>query len=203
MPTDQTPSESSSPARVVARELQGLIQSLLGLYSQVSSRLLSSRMEIRYESTEGRDGLPIEDLLGDHIERTAAESSASDEDGATDGPTVSSNATDHHPDASATKADQERSGLGLFGALSNYFGRQRSSAQAEPYLREKMRKNTLDHINKALVLAKQGDAKGAKVHAGLAESAMQTAGGYMTDEEYVQFKAEVEARLKAAKRTRD
>lgn len=203
MPTDQAPQDSSPRTRTVVRELQGLIQALLGLYSQVSSRLLSSRMETRHESTAGRDGLPIEDLLGDHIERTAAESAPPDGANAPDKPPPASPAADHRPAASAKKAHQERSGLGLFGALSNYFGRHRSSAQTEPYLREKMRQNTVDHINKALVLAKQGDAKGAKVHAGLAESAMQTAGDYMSDEEYLQFEEEVGTRLQAAKRTSD
>lgn len=203
MSTDPTPPKPSSPTRTVVRELQGLIQSLLGLYSQVSSRMLSNRMETRHESTAGRDGMPIEDLLGDHIERTAAESAPPREANAPDNPTPASPDAGRRPTASAKKVGPERSGLGLFGALSSYFGQHRSSAQTEPYLREKMRKNTLDHINKALMLAKQGDAKGAKVHAGLAESAMQTAGDYMNDEEYAQFKAEVDTRLQAAKRPHD
>lgn len=203
MPADRTPSNSDSPARAVVRELQGLIQSLLGLYSQVSSRILNNRMATRVESTTGRDGLPIEELLGDHIERTAAEASLSDEARAKDEPTASRAAPTNSPAEAEKKAGKEASGLGLFGALSNYFGRHRSPAHTEPYLREKMRKNTLDHINKALVLAKQGNARGAKVHAGLAESAMQTAGEYMDDEEYVQFKADVETRLQATKNPKD
>lgn len=203
MPTDRVPPESGSPTGAVMRELQGLIHSLLGLYSQISSRMLSSRLETRREPTTAREGLPIEHLLGDHIERTAANAPASDGASVPDKPAVSKSAPGRRSTASTREADQERSGLGLFGALSSYFGRHRSSANAEPFLREKMRTNTLNHINKALVLAKQGDAKGAKIHAGLAESAMQTAGEYMDEEEYLQFKTEVETRLQATKRSQD
>ena len=62
---------------------------------------------------------------------------------------------------------------------------------------ERMRAKTIEHIKKALRLAKQGDAEGANVNAELAEAAMNTAIEYMSEEEYPAFKEEVERRLGA------
>jgi hypothetical protein len=158
---------------------------------------LNSRLNARQESTEPKEGVPIGDLLGDHIDKTAAASAKPDTSATGEKPAAPVPATESRPIASARKAGQGRSGSGLFGALSKYFSRHRGSAHVEPFMREKMRSNTLDHINKAMVLAKRGDAQGAKIHAGLAENAMRTAGEYMSDEEYRQFKEKVETRLKS------
>jgi hypothetical protein len=60
---------------------------------------------------------------------------------------------------------------------------------------EKMRANTLDHLNRALILARLGQGDGARIHADLAETAMETAVRYMSQEEYRALEAEVERRL--------
>ena len=54
----------------------------------------------------------------------------------------------------------------------------------------------MDHINKAISFARTGNEKAARIHADLAESAMKTAGRYMSDEEYSRFREEVEARMR-------
>ncbi len=200
MPTDQRSSESSPRGRTIMDEMQSLLSALLGLYSQISSRILSDRLSTQRGPTTPRDGLPIGDLLDDHIEQTAAASVQSGGSHPEEKPSASRSASDTRPITTPDKAGTGRSGSGLFGALSGYFGRHRNSSHSAPLVREKMRANTLDHINRAMILAKRGDAKGAKVHATLAESAMRTAGEYMSDEEYSQFKEQVESRVKAAGR---
>jgi len=181
-------------------ELQTLLSSLLGLYSQVSSRLLSSRMSTQQGPATPREGLPIVDLLDHHIEQTAAAAQQSRSTASDEAASATPAAPESRSIAAAGKTGPRRSGSGIFGALSSHFGRHRNATHSEPLLREKMRANTLEHINRARVLAKRGDAKGAKVHAALAESAMRTAGEYMSDEEYRQFKEEVETRLQPSSR---
>jgi hypothetical protein len=182
--------------------LQALLDSLLSLYSQVFSRLLDSRMGSQRESAAPRDAIPIEDLLEEHIERTAAASAKADPGSAGEKNVEARPTPKEKRTAPIPESGRGHSGRGLFGALSNYFGRHRSSAHIEPFMREKMRTNTLDHINKALILARQGEAEGAKIHAGLAQTAMQTAGEYMSDQEFHRFKEQVERRLKDAQHPR-
>ncbi len=62
---------------------------------------------------------------------------------------------------------------------------------------EKMEAKTMEYINKAMRLAKQGNAEGAKVNAELAESALKTVIEYMSEEEYQAFRKEVENRMQA------
>jgi hypothetical protein len=47
----------------------------------------------------------------------------------------------------------------------------------------------------ALILARIGRGDGARIHADLAETAMETAARYMSEEEYCALEAEVERRL--------
>lgn len=201
MPTEHRPPDSPPRGRSLIGELQSLLSSLLGLYSQLSSRMLHKRMSTQQRATTPREGLPIGDLLDQHIEQTTAAAPGPSGDAASEEATTESpQASENSSIAAAGKTDPTHSSSGFFSALSSYFGRHRRSAHSEPLLREKMRTNTLEHINRARVLARRGDAKGAKVHATLAESAMQTAGGYMSDEEYLQFKEEVEARVQTLSR---
>jgi hypothetical protein len=180
-------------------EVQTLLRSLLGLYSQVSSRLLNSRMSTKRQSGTSREGIPIERLLDEHIGQTEATTTQGSRSSAVaDDPAEAPSTRGNESRSALGKGGSVRPGTGLFGALSQYFDRHRSSTQSEPLVREQMRSRTLDHINKALVLAKQGDAERARIHAGLAETAMRTAAEYMSDEEYGEFKGQVETRLRSA-----
>lgn len=183
----------------MAGELQTLIRSLQSLYTQISSQVLHNRMQGQPRSVTSRERFPIGHMLGNQIDRIAAVSERLRRAEAKEKPAASDVAAESRPSDVKVEAYEVRSGAGLLGALSKYFTRYPSSTHSQPLMQEQMRANTLYHINKALVLAREGDTKGAKVHAGLAENAMQTAGGYMTDEEYGQFCEEVEGRLQAAK----
>jgi hypothetical protein len=198
MSTDRRTTDSTAPGQTILTELQTLLGSLLGLYAQVSSRLLNSRMRTKQESAASREGIPVEKLLARHIDETAAAFAQAQRASDGEKPAASPRTSRTRPTVSADKAGARRPAAGLLGALSQYFDRHPSSPHCEPLVREKMRSRTLDHINKALVLARQGDAERAKIHAGLAESAMRTAAEYMSDEEYREFTAQVQSRLHSA-----
>jgi len=55
----------------------------------------------------------------------------------------------------------------------------------------------MEHINISLILAREGNTEGARLHIDLAESAMHTAGRFMSHEEYEIFEKKVEHRLES------
>jgi hypothetical protein len=65
-----------------------------------------------------------------------------------------------------------------------------------------MQTNTLNHINKALRLAKQGNSQGAYIHAELADNGLKMASEHMSTMEYVAFRTVVMQRLETVGRKR-
>ena len=79
--------------------------------------------------------------------------------------------------------------------LGKYYQR-KIRVETHPHMSEQMQRNTIDHINTALHLARKGDQPGARLHVELAESAMHTAGRFMSHDEYRTFELKIEDRLK-------
>ncbi len=187
MSTDgEAPSPGSGKRGLLVNELAALLQSLRTLYTQIAANLWHRRMQPPEPSAMAGESADIADSLSGHIERMAAEASTEPSPGA-DGSTERSDAV--------RKKSKLLPPSRLFSALSSRF-RGKSGSVASQQLGEKMRADTMRHINKALRLAKGGDAQGAKVHAELAENAMKTASQYLPEEEYRTFKQDVETRLK-------
>jgi hypothetical protein len=194
-------SDSESPKRGgLLDELQALIQSLQSLATEMASRLLASRMRAAARASTPRESVPIGDLLADYIAPTPAPSAP-----VAQLPVQEEQAT---ADKEASTADtpapepapKERVAATLFNPFSEHLNRQHSATDQHPHVRDEMREHTFSHLNKALSQARQGNAHGAKLYAGLAENAMRQAGQYMSDDEYAQFRAEVEERLHSASR---
>jgi len=175
--------------------LQALIRSLQSLYAQLSSRLLEYRMLAGSGTHVARESLLIQDLLSEHIAKNIE---APDRTKQAEQPKASWD-TEAKTRAGARRGSAR--GQRVFpalvvNALSEHFSRYRSLTQRQPFIRDRMRDNTLDYINKAISFAKAGNEQAARVHAELAENAMKTAGQYMSDEEYSRFREEVEARMR-------
>ncbi len=189
MSTDgETPSPGSGKRNLLVNELAALLQSLRTLYTQVAAKIWHRRMQPPEPSALAGESPDIAGSLSGHIERTAAEAEASTE------PSPDADGSMERSDA-VRKKSKLLPPSRLFSALSSRF-KGKSGSVASPQLGEKMRADTTRHINKALRLAKDGDAQGAKVHAELAENAMKTASQYLPEEEYRTFKQDVETQLK-------
>jgi hypothetical protein len=190
--------DSGRPKRGLLDELQSLILSLQSLATEVASRVLAGRMQTKRHASTARDGLPIGKLVADRIAPKSAASVPADPAPAQE---VHAPAAGHEPGASETPAPEptptptERIGFTLLNAFSEHLNRHRSESSYHPLLRDQMREHTFAHLNKALSLARQGNADGAKLYATLAENAMGQAGEYMSDDEYRAFRKEVEERL--------
>jgi hypothetical protein len=181
-------------------KLEGLLRSLRELYAEIASHLLKGRLQKQAGAREARAHLPIADLLAEQITRQTAKSLEQGQQKAAvfDAASVAASAQGEMPDRLKGRAATD-SNPGLFSVLSRRFARHRSQARLDPFMAEKMRTNTIDHLNRALMLARSGQTEGSRIHAELAESAMKTASDYMSDEEFRQLRREAEARLRTAR----
>jgi hypothetical protein len=199
MTQEPDPPDSGPPKRSgLLDELQSLISALQSLATEVASRLLSSRMQTIVRSAAPRESLPIEELLAERIAPNPAAAAPADRL-----PTPQERAeADPEPDAVGTPPPEptptKRVGFTLLNAFSEHLNRHRSETNYHPLLRDQMREHTFSHLNKALSMARQGNSDGAKLYAKLAENAMRQAGEYMSDDEYREFREEVEERLHSA-----
>lgn len=180
-------------------ELKSLIDALQDLQKQVSSRLLEARLQSSKPSSAAGDGAEINALLKDHIDSSVRDTTT---------PGVvpeSPQAMSAEPGGKEEESIEVRVETGPVrdallhpNELSEHLKSQGAGREFERHMGEKLQANTLDHINRALRLAKQGNREGAYVHAELAENAMKLAGEYLSETEYDAFRRDVEARLEAA-----
>jgi len=194
MPSDPKTEEITSRTGIVNR-LLNLTSVLQALYTQVSARLLQGRTEAAKQPKAQRDALPISKFIDDSLNDSAPIPARKKGGLFQDEPTFSQ---PYGGEVLGRRSQGARRLLpDLFNGLKLRFAQRRSSQYLEPFMREKMRKNALSHVNKALALAREGQADGARIHAELAENAMKTAGEYMSDEDYRQFREELEAKLRS------
>ena len=184
----------TTKSRFLPEELHALIDALQNLHLQISSILANTRTHPSKPPGGPRDRLNIADPLKDHIAKTSAESKVPGRVSA------HANTESMHPDREtpvdrSANTEQSYSEDLRENALSQYLGRKRTDHKHHSDMSEQMRANTIKYIKKALRLAKQGDAERAKVNAEFAETSMNTAIEYMSEDEYLVFKEEVERRL--------
>ncbi len=183
--------QSPPPRSRISLFLSDFIQYLHELYLQVAGRLWQQRLQ--KPMTGNNDGIEIGESLHDHLEQTAAGTTSADSSDAAPDPVESP------VGKRRKKAPKPASEGGIFSAMAKYFRRLKGRPDAQPHLAEKMREATQDHINRALILAFEGNVEGANMHAGLAKTAMETAGEYMDEETFNVFKAEVEEKIRDIK----
>ena len=186
--------DGDPPSRL---DLSSLIEALNALFLQISRRLLGHRLESHASSTDGGKSVDISYALNDHLKRVAAAAPKRADENQERAETPGA-AKMSEPSASQPV---ESSGRSLLSGLSERLGRMGRRLSVQPHMGEKMQASTMDHINKALHLARQGNAQGAIMHTKLAESAMRTASEYMPEEAYEGFKEKVETKIAAILKT--
>ena len=174
--------------RSVWTELKSLIDTLLGLQTQISTRLFAARQEPQEISDGGPGDMPT---LWDKLESSAkgVGRAAAEEAGLPSKP-------EHADDENHAAASE---GLPLRpNELSEHLKIHDAGRGSHHGLTAKLRADTMDHINRALVLAKQGNRDGAYVHAELAENTMRLAWEHIPEPEYSALREEVDQRLENA-----
>ena len=200
MPKDRDDVEpNSEQPGFLWKELRHLIEILQDLHLQVSSKLLEKR--VRPPTALGTDesGLDISQALKDYVDTNLGDQAQGRE--ATkplhEGP---SSAPDEPASAESAPAGDHAAGSPVHpNELSGYLKDKTTGQEFARYMGEKMRTTTLDHLNRTVQLARQGNRQGAYIHAELAENAMRLARKHMSTEEFERFKDEIRTRVDAAK----
>ncbi len=174
-------------------DMGDLIQELKQLYKLISQHLWHRRMS-EAKPGEARQSAEIHASLSEHVDIDAGDRNTREEGAETVGP------LGPQEQPVARKSAEKGPRLGLFKALSQHFSRRRRAVHAQPHLAKQMQEQTHNHINRALQLARQGQAGNAKMHLELAEQAMRTASQYMPEAEYAEFKEKVEERLQEVRK---
>ena len=161
-------------------ELKLLIDTLLGLQTQISTRLLAARQETRASSDTGSGEVST---LRDKLESSEEAAGLAPKPG---------HAIDENLAAAAEDVPLRPN------ELSERLTDHHAERGSDHGLGAKLRADTMDHLNRALLLAKQEHRDGAYVHAELAENAMRLASQHIPEPEYPAFREEVERRLEEA-----
>ena len=186
------PSKSSGGDHRPFIDFSSLLDALTSLYMRIGGRLLHGRMssgentgQVRETDIEAKLERRLHDVSARAMEEQDRSSAAS-----------SGEPADIQPSTSEP-APNKRGKLGRLGKRLVSGLSRRPTVQSQLHLSEKMQASTWEHINKAQLLARQGKMESARMHAGLAESAMRTAARYMGEDEYSAFEKDVEARIRA------
>ena len=174
----------------------GLLDALRGLYSQMAALVWNKRLQ-SYRPDSGRHvELDIAAELFHQISELAeAQPVKLHDTGAAAASQVAQphaenpSSTPHHPFDPSPATPKEP------GRLSEHFEAGRNGSELAPGLSGTLQKRTWEHIHAALRLARQGDARAAKLHADLANSAFAEAAHYMSNEDIAGFAAEVKHKL--------
>jgi hypothetical protein len=167
--------------------LSGLIDSLRHLLMAISSRLHHVQVH-RSPMGEIKSNYDIWEKLESHVEQIPVAEKHDEEPRAIRRGTAANPNQDKTSPAMAATTGRDREGLSEHNA-------QKSVHQHLPHMDEQLQKTTMEHINIAMILAREGDKAGAKLRIGLANSAMHTASRFMSHDEYEAFEKRVEDRL--------
>lgn len=167
--------------------LRGLIDSLRHLLMAISSRLRHVQIH-RSPMGEIKSDYDIWEKLESLVEQIPVAEKHDKEPRAIRNGMAGNPNRDKTSPATAATTGREREGLSEHNA-------QKSVHQHLPHMDEQLQKTTMEHINIAMILAREGDKAGAKLRIGLANSAMHTASRFMSHDEYEAFEKRVEDRL--------
>jgi len=172
--------------------LHGLIEYLHHLIIVISSRLRHTQIH-HSPMGDAKGEFDIWERLGGHVEQIPVEESSHEKssvirNGKAASPRRQKNVRTPAPLASA--AERDPNGLGEYN-------KQKAILRRQPRLHKQLQRKTTEHINIALILAKEGDKDGAKLHIELANGAMHTASRFMSHDEYEVFEKKIERRIES------
>lgn len=168
--------------------LQNLWESLHNLFLKISHELRHRQLS-RSKMSDPKSKIDIWGKLEDHIETL----SASDNEDHFQQPaehksSFHNNEYFHYPDNESVKES---------GSLAEYY-QNNIDTKMYPHVSDQMQRSAMDHINMSFYLARKGNEFGAKLHVELAESAVNIAGRFMTEEQYSFFEKNMLARIESA-----
>ena len=177
------------------REDNALLEALQSLYSQIVSLVLGQRMHRAANSTRAATPRDIGDSLSAYIEKVSREKrerpkpppdESAQAQPAPKGPSPAPMPPVEIPEPPAQIPSD---------GLSRHFKATRTGSALHPHIGEQLKVRVWDHIHEAVRTAHDGDAKTAKLHVEIANSALKEAAQHMSDEDYQAFVAAVGDRI--------
>jgi len=177
------------------REIKTLIHALQKLYARITSLVLHKRMGSYRDEVGSVADHDLATLLSDHIDRLAA---PGPENSDRTQPQVSEQkvqAATQKPSPGRTHSGHQVSIVSrTLNGLGRYFKLSRTES-VDPELSKKLKNSAWNHIHTALRLARQGEARTAKLHLDIANQALKEAAHYMSREDHIAFTVEVQEKL--------
>lgn len=162
----------------------GLFNMLYRLFLKVSEFELLRRFSLYSKNTDTNSILDVSDLLENKINALVTESKRSQVTMAGSELQENKSASDsqERPDEShrqhAVKVDDIKDSLAL------HYKESSSNNETDNYMGERLKKSAWSHIHTAIMQARAGEERIAKLHADIANQALKEAAHYMHAEEY-------------------
>ena len=182
----QSASEQAEASSVKSHGLlRGLIDALYHLITTISARLRHMRIQ-GSPMGDAKGEYDIWEKVGNHVEQISADSKPAKKSRRTITP--------------KSKVPDPREPVAVAARDSNQLtehSKQEAVNRLLPSMSAQLQSKTMEHINISLIMAKEGNKDGARLHIDLAENAMHTASRFMSHEEYALFERKIEQRLKS------
>jgi hypothetical protein len=166
----------------------GEIKTLIGTLQQLYSRLVEMIIGVRGRigSTKGGGGSKqdVANLLSDRLDKLAA---ASEREGESSRGEQIGTDERNSPGVGEQRSHQRPSEGEAAPEFTQHFHDRGADELVGASVGEKIKSRALEHINKALLLARQGDRANARLHAEIANGAVKEASRFMTEGEYQEF----------------
>lgn len=177
------------------RDDNALLEALQSLYSQIVSLVLGQRMHRAASGTRTVTPPDIGDSLSayiDKVSKTKPQQPKPQSDQA-----VSMQPTSTSAPPLATHGDEilEPPTHIPSDGLSRHFRATRKGSALQPHIGDQLRNRVWEHIHEAVRTAHDGDAKAAKLHVEIANSALKEAAQHLSGEDYQAFVAAVKDRI--------
>ena len=181
----------------------GLFDSLRDLYSRIASRMWRRRL-----TSYRHDGCQVAEVdiaaeLFERITKIAPAHPAKPRE--LEVRTLSQGGrlppTEIRPPALSSAADGDSISPGESNRLAEHFEIHHTGAVVSREMSGELKKRTWEHIHSALRSARQGDAKVARLHADLANSAFGEAVHYLSGEDTAAFVTEIKQKLDEVRRS--
>ncbi|KPK40345.1 MAG: hypothetical protein AMJ69_02625 [Gammaproteobacteria bacterium SG8_47] len=177
------------------RDDNALLEALQRLYSQLVSLVLGQRMSYASKERGGATPHDIGRSLTEYVEqvsRTSTKQRKPAPEGAHPGPQAAkpiSPSEAHRIDIPQALTTTPSDGL------SRHFKATRTGSALQPHVGDQLKKRVWDHIHEAVRIAHDGDAKTAKLHVEIANSALKEAAQHLPEDDYNAFAADVAAKI--------
>jgi hypothetical protein len=173
-------------------EIKTLIGTLQALYSRLAQMVIGVRGQAGPKKGGGGSEQGVENLLSERMEKLVAVSER-------EGKGFKGEATPgtlHSPPSVGAQRSHRRPPEGAAEPeFTQHFHDRGADELVGASVGEKIKSRALEHMNKALLLARKGDRENARLHADIANSAVKEAARYMSEGEYGEFVNLVKERL--------